>query len=132
MHSLTGSAQLSCGSKRLRELRSLISGVVSREATRTTHASRPVKFSGATGREEGFAQRRRIAWVLMSSILTLSPLTASADILSSVNKVRTRGCPGRPGGQLPVRESSRLDAVAKQLARGVDLRRAQKAAGYYA
>jgi uncharacterized protein YkwD len=31
-----------------------------------------------------------------------------------------------------VRESSRLDAVAKQLARGVDLSRAQKAAGYYA
>lgn len=62
----------------------------------------------------------------------LAPLTASADIVSSINKVRAHGCPGRPGGETPVRESSRLDAVAKQLSHGIDLRRAEKYASYHA
>jgi uncharacterized protein YkwD len=70
--------------------------------------------------------------MLLSLILALAPLSAAADILSAINKVRAQGCPGRPAGQLPVRENSHLDAVAKQVARGVDLRRAQQTAGYYA
>jgi uncharacterized protein YkwD len=65
-------------------------------------------------------------------MLALMPLAASADVVGSVNKVRAQGCPGRPGGQAPLRQNSRLDAVAKQLARGADLRRAERMAGYHA
>ena len=65
-------------------------------------------------------------------ILALAPLTGRADVVSSVNKVRAQGCPGRHGGVAPLRESSRLSAVAKQLSRGVDLRRAERQAGYHA
>ncbi len=70
--------------------------------------------------------------LLMGLILALTPLAASADVVSSVNKVRAQGCPGRHGTGGPLRESSRLDAVARQLARGIDLRRAEKDAGYHA
>jgi uncharacterized protein YkwD len=65
-------------------------------------------------------------------LLVLAPLTASADVVDSINKVRAHGCPGRSGAEAPLRESSRLDAVAKQLSRGIDLRRAEKYAGYHA
>jgi uncharacterized protein YkwD len=70
--------------------------------------------------------------LLMVLMLALTPLAASADVVSSVNKVRAQGCPGRHGIGGPLRESSRLNAVAKQLARGIDLRRAEKDAGYHA
>ena len=70
--------------------------------------------------------------LLAATILALMPPTASADVVSSVNKVRAHGCPGRHGGQISLRESQQLDAVARQLARGMDLARAQKAAGYHA
>jgi uncharacterized protein YkwD len=69
---------------------------------------------------------------LVVVMLALTPLSASADVLSSVNKVRAQGCPGRPGGEVPLRENSRLNTVAKQLSRGADLRRAQREAGYRA
>lgn len=65
-------------------------------------------------------------------MLALLPFAASADVVSSVNKVRAQGCPGSRGVQAPLRQNSRLDAVAKQLARGVDLRRAERMAGYHA
>jgi uncharacterized protein YkwD len=65
-------------------------------------------------------------------LLLLTPLTASADVVGSINKVRAQGCPGRRGGEVPLRENSRLSAVARQLARGAELRRAQKEAGYHA
>ncbi|MGH8208623.1 MAG: CAP domain-containing protein [Steroidobacteraceae bacterium] len=70
--------------------------------------------------------------LLMVLMLALAPLAASADIVSSVNKVRAQGCPGRHGGAGPLRENSRLNAVARQLARGIDLRRAEKDTGYHA
>lgn len=70
--------------------------------------------------------------LLMGLILALTPLAASADVVSSVNKVRAQGCPGRHGTGGPLRESSRLDAVARQLARGIDLRSAEQDAGYHA
>jgi uncharacterized protein YkwD len=70
--------------------------------------------------------------MLAGLMLALTPLCASADVVSSVNEVRAQGCPGRHGAPAPLRESSRLDAVAKQLARGVDLRQAEKVAGYHA
>ena len=56
--------------------------------------------------------------LLVLTLLALVPLTAAADIVSSVNKVRAQGCPGRRGGEVPLRESRQLDAVARQLARG--------------
>jgi uncharacterized protein YkwD len=70
--------------------------------------------------------------LLMVTLLALAPLTAAADIVSSVNKVRAQGCPGRHGGVAPLRETRQLDAVARQLARGIDLRRAEKDANYHA
>ncbi len=92
-----------------------------------TESPRRAQYSGGENRKEP-----RLILVLVSLMLTLTPLGASADILSSVNKVRAQGCSGRPGGQPPLRESPPLDEVAKQLARGVDLRRAQKMASYNA
>jgi len=65
-------------------------------------------------------------------MLTLMPTGASADVIGSVNKVRAQGCAGGQGGRAPLRENGRLNAVAKQLARGVDLRRAEQVAGYHA
>jgi uncharacterized protein YkwD len=70
--------------------------------------------------------------LLLATILALTPLTATADIVSSVNKVRAHGCPGGHSGQVFLRETHPLDAVARQLSRGLDLGRAQKAAGYHA
>jgi uncharacterized protein YkwD len=70
--------------------------------------------------------------LLLVMVLALTPLAASADVVSSVNKVRAQGCPGRHGGEAPLRENRQLDAVARQLARGIDLRRAEKEANYHA
>ena len=70
--------------------------------------------------------------LLVLTLLALVPLTAAADIVSSINKVRAQGCPGRRGGELPLRQNRQLDAVARQLARGIDLRRAEKEANYHA
>jgi uncharacterized protein YkwD len=70
--------------------------------------------------------------LLVLTLLALAPLTAAADIVSSVNKVRAQGCPGKRGGEAPLRETRQLDAVARQLARGIDLRRAEKEANYHA
>jgi uncharacterized protein YkwD len=69
---------------------------------------------------------------LIATMLVLVPLSAAADVVSSVNKVRAQGCPGGRGGKVSLRENSRLNAVAKQLARGADLRWAQREAGYHA
>jgi uncharacterized protein YkwD len=70
--------------------------------------------------------------LLVLTLLALAPLTAAADIVSSINKVRAQGCPGRRGGEAPLRQNRQLDAVARQLARGIDLRRAEKEANYHA
>jgi len=66
------------------------------------------------------------------AMLALAPLTASADVVSSVNKVRAQGCPGRRGSAGALLENRRLDAVARELAGGFDLRRAEREAGYHA
>jgi uncharacterized protein YkwD len=70
--------------------------------------------------------------LLVLTLLALAPLTAAADIVSSINKVRAQGCPGRHGAEAPLRQTRQLDAVARQLSRGVDLRRAEKEAKYHA
>jgi uncharacterized protein YkwD len=69
---------------------------------------------------------------LVVMTLALTPLSAAADVLSSINKVRAQGCPGGHGGAAPLRENRQLNAVAQQLSRGLDLRRAQRDAGYHA
>jgi uncharacterized protein YkwD len=70
--------------------------------------------------------------LLLFIILALTPLAAAADIVSSFNKVRAHGCPGRPGGEAPLHASRQLDAIARQLERGIDLQRAEKDAHYLA
>ena len=74
----------------------------------------------------------RLRHHLWMTILALMPLTATADVVSSVNKVRAHGCPGGHGGETSLRETRQLDAVARQLSRGLNLEGAQKAAGYHA
>ena len=56
--------------------------------------------------------------LLVVTILLLTPLLAQADVVSSVNKVRAHGCSGSPGGEVFLRQTRQLDAVAQQLARG--------------
>jgi uncharacterized protein YkwD len=70
--------------------------------------------------------------LLLFTILALMPLAAAADVVSSINKVRAHGCPGRAGGGVPLRPSRQLDAVARQLERGTDLQRAEKEQHYIA
>jgi len=70
--------------------------------------------------------------LLMLTLLALAPVTAAADIVTSVNKVRAQGCPGGHGGEVPLRENRQLDAAARQLARGTDLRRAERESNYHA
>lgn len=72
---------------------------------------------------------RHLLWV---TIFLLAPLLAQADVVGSVNKVRAHGCPGHPGGAVSVHETRLLDSVARQLARGIDLRRAERESGYHA
>jgi uncharacterized protein YkwD len=57
---------------------------------------------------------------------------ADSGVIASVNKVRAQGCSGRSGVRLPLRPSHLLDDVARQLAGGAELRRAQQDAGYHA
>jgi len=61
-----------------------------------------------------------------------APLFVSAGVLDSVNGVRTQGCPLSRGGAQPLRESRRLDEVARQIATGAALDAAQRRAGYRA
>ena len=70
--------------------------------------------------------------LLLFTILALTPVAAAADVVSSINKVRAQGCPGRPAGGVPVRASRQLDAIARQLEHGIDLQRAEKQEHYIA
>ena len=60
------------------------------------------------------------------------PWCAGADTVDAVNIVRYGGCAGRVHSAPPLRESERLDEVAKRLSQGSDLTTAQQAAGYHA
>lgn len=57
---------------------------------------------------------------------------ARADVLGDLNNLRARGCAGRAPVAGSLRRSARLDAVARELARGFDLRTAEHRAGYHA
>jgi uncharacterized protein YkwD len=61
-----------------------------------------------------------------------APLCTAADVLDAVNTVRYGGCGGRVRSSAPLRESERLDEVARRLSQGSDLPTAQQAAGYHA
>src|SRR5437763_15188464 len=71
---------------------------------------------------------------LLAALLValLAPLAAAADVIDYVNSVRRHGCGGHAGGLVPLRESTRLDEVARQLAQGAELRAAQPLAGCHA
>src|SRR5947209_7111785 len=64
--------------------------------------------------------------LLLAALLValLAPLAAAADVIDYVNSVRRHGCSGHAGGLVPLRESTRLDEVARQLAQGAELRAA--------
>lgn len=62
----------------------------------------------------------------------LPPWYAAADVVDSVNTVRDGGCGGRVAGVAPLRESARLDEVAKRLSQGSALRTAEQSAQYHA
>jgi len=60
----------------------------------------------------------------------LGPAWASAEVIDSVNTVRTAGCDGRHPAA-PLRANSRLDAAAHRLAQGAELRSALQFVGYH-
>ena len=64
--------------------------------------------------------------------LALAPLLARADVASSVNAVRSHGCPNRTPAVAALRGSARLDEVARYLAQGLPLREAEQRADYHA
>ncbi len=73
-------------------------------------------------------QYRIVAWLCA---LALAPACAGADVLESVNSVRSSGCSGGVKSQ-PLQPNTRLDEVARRLAAGASLHTAQQQAGYHA
>jgi uncharacterized protein YkwD len=61
----------------------------------------------------------------------LAPAWACADVIDSVNTVRSGGCDGGHAAAAPLRANSRLDAAAHRLSQGADLRAALQSAGYH-
>ena len=61
----------------------------------------------------------------------LGPAWARADVIDSVNAVRSVGCDARHPGVPPLRENARLDEAAHRLSQGTDLRTALQFAGYH-
>jgi uncharacterized protein YkwD len=74
--------------------------------------------------------RSRCQILLLAALL--APLGAAAETIDYVNSVRRHGCGAHAGGAAPLKESSRLDEVARQLSQGAELRAAQQLAGYHA
>ncbi len=64
-------------------------------------------------------------------LMLLAPASAGADIIDSVNAVRSVGCDARHAGVPPLRENARLDEAAHRLSQGTDLRTALQFAGYH-
>jgi uncharacterized protein YkwD len=65
-------------------------------------------------------------------LLLLSPIRVLADAVGAVNRVRSAGCGSWPNSRPPLTESRRLDEVARRLALGEPLDRAEQRAGYRA
>ncbi|HVN44700.1 MAG TPA: CAP domain-containing protein [Steroidobacteraceae bacterium] len=62
----------------------------------------------------------------------LVPAWACADVIDSVNGVRSAGCDGPHPAAGPLRRNARLDEVARRLSQGAELRTALQSAGYHA
>jgi uncharacterized protein YkwD len=75
---------------------------------------------------------RTLTLALMLAISAIHAVSASEDLVASVNAVRARGCGGRPGIAGKMRADPRLDRVAAELAAGRELRQALQSAGYRA
>lgn len=75
---------------------------------------------------------RKLTLALMLAISAIHAVSASQDLVASVNAVRARGCGGRPGIAGKMRADPRLDRVAAELAAGRELRQALQSAGYRA
>ena len=69
---------------------------------------------------------------LAFALLVSLPLTALGDIATAINTVRAHGCPGSTGPAARLRESARLDEIARRLASGEGLHEASRRAGYRA
>lgn len=74
--------------------------------------------------------RRLIRGSLTAALLLATPLTAFADLASSINAVRQHGCTDRHGTPAPLHRSRKLEAAARALATGQDLHAATTKAGY--
>src|SRR6516164_9994356 len=72
---------------------------------------------------------RQSALALLLALLI--PAWARADVIDSVNAVRSVGCDARHPGVAPLRENARLDEAAHRLSQGADLRTALQFAGYH-
>jgi uncharacterized protein YkwD len=75
---------------------------------------------------------RTLTLALMLAISAIHAVSASQDLVASVNAVRARGCGGRPGIAGELRADPRLNRVAAELAAGRELRQALQSAGYRA
>ena len=73
--------------------------------------------------------RCHTALALLAALLL--PAAAGAEVIDSVNAVRSSGCGGRYRGAPPLRENARLDEAARRLSEGTDLRTALQSAGYH-
>jgi uncharacterized protein YkwD len=67
---------------------------------------------------------------LLAALLMAMPLTAFADLASSINVVRLHGCNDRHGTPSALHRSRKLEAAARTLATGQDLHAATTRAGY--
>lgn len=68
--------------------------------------------------------------MLLALLLTAAPFEVLADIASSFNAVRHRGCADRVGVPNAVHRNRKLDAVAKRLSNGEDAHAAEMKEGY--
>ena len=72
------------------------------------------------------------SWLALctATLLIAAPSFASADVASSINAVRHRGCGDRPGAPVALHRNRKLDAAAKGLAERADLHAATAKEGY--
>src|SRR5579862_8656156 len=70
--------------------------------------------------------------ILLLLWAALGPLRAAAGVIDAVNSVRRHGCGPQPVRVAALHASTRLAAVARQLAEGAELRQAEQRAGYHA
>lgn len=65
-------------------------------------------------------------------VLFSAPAPARGGLLDNINAVRASGCGGKRGTSTPLRSNRKLNAVARRVARGEQLREALADAGYRA